>query len=321
MSHRFVVILMTFAVHNAAAQEASTAECPDASGPSEAPPEGLALLQVSHHGTQPGPHLAKAQMELQPGPHVAKVNAALQHASDVHQGQKAPKEPPMVAPKVAQLAHEKPIKSPANAALQNAASVPTLADLQKAPTEAAKEDSKAQNPAQDNSTKESSSVSANTTANANATSNNAEPAEEKPKEDANGCATRKDPRAKAWFAVTSPEGTPCVFGVDGDPRDEKSHCIFDGGAFGSNGWCYTKTDRSAWGSCNAHCPLYGSTATIGKKIEKVQKVIDTVVKALNGSAASPAAAAENKPTNTASKAAAQKTPATKEAKDEKKTNF
>jgi len=92
-----------------------------------------------------------------------------------------------------------------------------------------------------------------------------------------GCAVKEDPRVKAWFAETSPVGTPCVFGVDGDARDEGSHCIFDNGDFGSNGWCYTSKDRSSWGSCNDLCPLYGPSKQLGQKLDHVDKMVDKVM--------------------------------------------
>jgi len=93
--------------------------------------------------------------------------------------------------------------------------------------------------------------------------------------------TKEDPRVKAWFTETSPVGTPCVFGVDGDVRDEGSHCIFDNGEFGSNGWCYTAKDRSSWGSCNGDCPLYGPSKQLGKKIDHMNKQVDKALEALN----------------------------------------
>jgi len=104
-----------------------------------------------------------------------------------------------------------------------------------------------------------------------------------------GCAVKEDPRAKAWFAQTSPEATPCVFGVDGDDRDEGSHCIFDNGDFGSNGWCYTAKDRSSWGSCNSLCPLYGPVKALGKKIDHMDKMVDKVLDHLNKTSAVEAA--------------------------------
>lgn len=106
-----------------------------------------------------------------------------------------------------------------------------------------------------------------------------------------GCATKKDPRVKAWFATTSPDGTPCVFGVADDPRDEQEHCIFDNGMYGSNGWCYTSKDRTSWGSCNEKCPLYGLSKALGTKIDKVAKSIADVAKVLNGTSSEAATAA------------------------------
>jgi len=96
-----------------------------------------------------------------------------------------------------------------------------------------------------------------------------------------GCVTKEDPRIKAWFTETSPAGTPCVFGVDGDVRDEGSHCIFDNGQFGSNGWCYTAKDRSSWGSCGGNCPLYGPSKQLASKIDHVDKKVDEVAQALD----------------------------------------
>jgi len=130
-----------------------------------------------------------------------------------------------------------------------------------------------------------------------------------------GCATREDTRAKAWFAETSPVGTPCVFGVDGDARDEGSHCIFDNGDFGSNGWCYTNKDRSSWGSCNDLCPLYGPSKQLGKKIDHMDKMVDKVAKALG--AADPTTAAPTEESDETPKAVSTTTAA---AKEEPKTD-
>lgn len=96
-----------------------------------------------------------------------------------------------------------------------------------------------------------------------------------------GCATRADPRAEAWWAVTSKEGTACIFGVD--VRDEGSHCIpeFD---FGTNGWCWTSKDRSSWGSCNEGCPLYGPSKRLGDSIDDVSGTIDQLLTTLKGGA-------------------------------------
>lgn len=105
-----------------------------------------------------------------------------------------------------------------------------------------------------------------------------------------GCATRKDERADGWLAETSPEGTPCVFGVD--PRDEGTHCIYENGDYGSNGFCWTSEDKSAWGSCNGNCPLYGPPAQIGKKIDGVAKQLHDIKKQLNPAAADAKTAAD-----------------------------
>lgn len=87
------------------------------------------------------------------------------------------------------------------------------------------------------------------------------------------CVTRQDPRAQAWWSLTAKPGTPCVFGAD--DRDEGKHCI-PGIEFGTMGWCWTKKDRSEWGSCSDGCPLYGAHHVISKKIEGVSKKIDVV---------------------------------------------
>lgn len=88
------------------------------------------------------------------------------------------------------------------------------------------------------------------------------------------CETKEDSRIAAWFTETAAPGTPCVFGVDA--RDEGSHCIFSGGEFGSNGWCFTSKEGSAWGSCNEHCPLYGEHAKLASKIDKVSDMVGSV---------------------------------------------
>lgn len=102
------------------------------------------------------------------------------------------------------------------------------------------------------------------------------------------CVTRKDPRASAWFAETAPEGTPCVFGVD--PADETNHCIFEDGIYGTNGWCWTKADRSEWGSCGGGCPLFGQPGTLGKQLDDVATAATTILKKVKGMAGGQAAA-------------------------------
>jgi len=129
-----------------------------------------------------------------------------------------------------------------------------------------------------NATAPANTSAANTTENttANASSN----ASSKPVT----CVTKMDSRISAWFTETAPEGTPCVFGVD--VRDEGSHCIYDGGQFGSNGFCFTRVDGSQWGSCNSECPLYGPAAVLGKKLDKVIKVVNRVEKKVNSTKSS-----------------------------------
>lgn len=135
-----------------------------------------------------------------------------------------------------------------------------------------------------------------------------------------GCATKKDPRATAWFAETAAEGTPCLFGVD--VRDEGTHCILSEGQYGSNGWCYTSMDFSSWGSCNEKCPLYGPAGTLGSKIEGVAKTVAEIHGMLNGSVAAattsaPEAATEADVATTAAPAKDAK-PDAAEEKEEKK---
>lgn len=94
-----------------------------------------------------------------------------------------------------------------------------------------------------------------------------------------GCATRADDRIQSWFASAAAPGSPCIFGID--VRDENSHCIYEDGAYGSFGWCFTASDRSEWGACNERCPLYGAPSALGKKIDSVAAKIDKVVEKLS----------------------------------------
>lgn len=74
-------------------------------------------------------------------------------------------------------------------------------------------------------------------------------------------------RKAGLFTDAAPEGTKCVFGVD--PRDEGGYCIHDDPAtHGANGWCWTKLDKSQWGSCNEACPLVGHDKVMLQSIKE-----------------------------------------------------
>jgi len=125
----------------------------------------------------------------------------------------------------------------------------------------------------------------NDTSAANITNaSDAKPAE--PSVPSGGCVTKQDPRAKAWWAKTAKPGTACVFGVD--PRDEGKHCIPEM-EFGSMGWCFTKKDKSEWGSCGEACPLYGHHKTVGKQIDGLAARVDAIIGNLSEAAGSGAA--------------------------------
>jgi len=91
------------------------------------------------------------------------------------------------------------------------------------------------------------------------------------------CITREDPRVSSTFYITSPVGTPCVFGVD--PRDEGSHCIMEGGNYGSFGWCFTSKSKKSWGSCSESCPLFGPSKVVGAKIDKLGSELGDTLRA------------------------------------------
>lgn len=87
------------------------------------------------------------------------------------------------------------------------------------------------------------------------------------------------PRKAAWFSDTAPQGTSCVFGVD--PRDEGGYCIHDDPTkHGPNGWCWTKADRSEWGSCNDACPLTGQDRILLRSIEETGQSLKALVSTL-----------------------------------------
>mmetsp|Transcript_85865 Transcript_85865/g.165295 ORF Transcript_85865/g.165295 Transcript_85865/m.165295 type:complete len:333 (-) Transcript_85865:70-1068(-) len=91
------------------------------------------------------------------------------------------------------------------------------------------------------------------------------------------CITRADARVYSAFYTTSPAGTPCVFGVD--PRDEGSHCIMEGGKYGSFGWCFTSKSKQSWGACSESCPLFGPSKVLGAKINKLDSELGDRVRA------------------------------------------
>jgi hypothetical protein len=92
-----------------------------------------------------------------------------------------------------------------------------------------------------------------------------------PTMNSNTCVTVEDARASHPFYQTSPPGTPCIFGVDAD--DEGSHCIYDGGRYGSFGWCFTSLDRSTWGSCGSACPFSGYQKLLADKLDNLTQTL------------------------------------------------
>jgi len=130
------------------------------------------------------------------------------------------------------------------------------------------------------------------------------------------CKTKANPKnGDLLTEATAPAGTPCVFGVDS--RDEGWHCIKDA-YYGSNGWCYTADDKSAWGSCSEKCPLFGASKVLAAKIDGIADTLKrkaaaaankTAAKAAEAASKTPAKAAETAPKTPADAEAAQKTPA------------
>lgn len=90
------------------------------------------------------------------------------------------------------------------------------------------------------------------------------------------CVTREEARvADSTFYITSPAGTPCVFGVDA--RDEGYHCIMEGGVYGSFGWCFTSKDKSSWGSCDRGCPLFGPDEILEAGMDSIRDDIKEIL--------------------------------------------
>lgn len=91
------------------------------------------------------------------------------------------------------------------------------------------------------------------------------------------CVTHADSRVgPGWFAELAPVGTPCVFGADA--RDEGSHCVHTDDSFGSFGWCYTKTDKSQWGSCVEACPLIGHFSVLEDRLDALTNMVGDLIK-------------------------------------------
>mmetsp|Transcript_72366 Transcript_72366/g.234154 ORF Transcript_72366/g.234154 Transcript_72366/m.234154 type:complete len:245 (-) Transcript_72366:84-818(-) len=88
-----------------------------------------------------------------------------------------------------------------------------------------------------------------------------------------GCVTIESPLARSNLVKrVAPPGTPCIFRADA--WDEALHCIdADKGTHGQFGWCWTKLDRSEWGSCSKACPLAGDVHTLSEKLERLEGLV------------------------------------------------
>lgn len=89
-----------------------------------------------------------------------------------------------------------------------------------------------------------------------------------------GCVTIESPLAQPTLGTqVAPVGTPCIFRADA--WDEARHCIdADSGRYGQFGWCWTKLDRSEWGSCSELCPLAGAPLTLGQRLDDLEKLVE-----------------------------------------------
>lgn len=85
-------------------------------------------------------------------------------------------------------------------------------------------------------------------------------------------------KSQAFWAKVAPPNTPCVFGLD--DGDEGNHCVAQH-EFGSWGWCWTKKDKSEWGSCGGTCPLIGKPNILGKHIDKAEVMLKNLTMAIN----------------------------------------
>jgi len=92
---------------------------------------------------------------------------------------------------------------------------------------------------------------------------------------ASKCVTIASPLAKSSLLhKVAAIGTTCIFRVA--PPDETQHCIdTESMKYGQFGWCWTKLDKSEWGSCSRHCPLAGPPLTLEMQLDKLEKLVDT----------------------------------------------
>lgn len=96
------------------------------------------------------------------------------------------------------------------------------------------------------------------------------------------CRTRLDEAADETAmtlpvtATVAAEGTPCVFGVV--EEDGGRHCVHGSGSLSTLDWCYTKADRSEWGSCGDDCPLQSTALQLGIALDRVQGKLRNLLK-------------------------------------------
>lgn len=87
------------------------------------------------------------------------------------------------------------------------------------------------------------------------------------------CITQKT-EYSAWYSSGSvaEAGSHCWFGVD--DRDEGYHCIDVDGNLGTNGWCWTANEKTAWGKCGDGCPLAGADKVLADKLDSLNEKVD-----------------------------------------------
>lgn len=83
----------------------------------------------------------------------------------------------------------------------------------------------------------------------------------------------------AVSAETPGVGDKCFFGIS--EADEGAHCIYDQGRYGAYGWCYTKKDKSRWGSCLETCTVRGPPKVLKLHIDRLSKKLKDILKELN----------------------------------------